>query len=86
MTDDISDGGFTINALWGAAWVLGLITMGSLVILIKSAVDDVPVQSQVFLWLGVGVIASVFSACCAVLAGVKAAEQRLALRMGTPRS
>ena len=36
-----------------------------------------PIQSKLIVWAVVAVIAAVFSACCAVLAGVKSAEQRL---------
>src|SRR6188768_1597999 len=42
------------------------------------AANDAPVQTELFVWVLLGTIASVFSACCAVLAGVKSGERRLA--------
>ena len=80
MDEELGDEGFTINALWGMAWVLGLVAVGTLIRLLTYAADGVPVQTELFVWLLVGTIASVFSACCALLAGVKSAERRLSVR------
>jgi len=81
VTDELSDDGLTINGLWGTAWVLGLVAAGSLLRLATYAADGVSVQTELFVWLLLGAIAAAFSACCAVLAGVKAAERRLSRRM-----
>ena len=86
MTDDLEDDGLTINGLWATAWVLGVAAIGSLVRLLTYAADGVPVQTELFVWLLIGTIASVFSAGCAVLAGVKSAERRLSLRLATSRT
>lgn len=80
MNNDNGDNGFTINQLWGAAWLLGLAALGSAIPVITDASKGAPHQDQVVLWAFVGVVAAVFSACSAVLAGIKSAEQRLARR------
>jgi hypothetical protein len=49
------------------------------------AADDARVQTELFVWLLIGVVAAAFSACCAVLAGVKAAETRLSRRVRAQR-
>lgn len=85
MTDDAEDDGLTINGLWATAWLLGLVAIGSLVRLLTYAADGVGVQTELFVWLLIGTIAAVFSACCAVLAGIKAVERRLSRRMSQSR-
>jgi hypothetical protein len=77
VTNDIGDNGLTINQLYGAAWVLGLAALGSVIPVITYAGHPGPIQGRLIVWAFVGVIAAVFSACCAVLAGVKSAEQRV---------
>ena len=81
MRDGLEDDGLSINGLWATAWVLGLVAVGSLVRLLTYAADGELVQTEFFVWLLLGTIASVFSACCAVLAGVKSVERRLSQRM-----
>jgi hypothetical protein len=81
VDDDLSDTGFSINGLWATAWILALATAGVLLRLLTYAADGEPVQTELFAWLLVGTIAIAFSACCAVLAGVKSVEQRLTRRL-----
>jgi hypothetical protein len=83
MSDDLGDDGFDSSTLWGLAWFLAIGALVCVVRLATYAADGVGVQSEHFVWLIVGVLAGVFSAACAVLAGLKAAERRLAAR-GTP--
>jgi len=83
MSDDLGDDGFDPSTLWGLSWFLGLGATVCAVRLAMYAADGQSVQSEHFVWLIVGVLAGVFSAACAVLAGLKAAERRLAAR-GTP--
>jgi hypothetical protein len=85
VTDAPADNGPTISALWATAWVLGICAVGSLVRLLTYAADGVPVQTELFVWLLIGTIASAFSAGCAVLAGVKSAEQRLSQHLDMTR-
>lgn len=86
MNDDFADHGLTVNGLWATAWCLGLVAAGSLVRLLTYAADGTPVQTELFVWLLLGTLTGVFSACCAVLAGVKSAERRLSRRMSTSRT
>lgn len=82
MRDKAVDNGLIGNGLTGTAWVLGVVAFASLVRLLAYASDDAPLQAEVFAWM----LASVFSACCAVLVGVKAAEQRLSQHMDALRT
>lgn len=78
MTYARDDTGLTTTQLVTAAWLLGLGALGSggrLVVL--AAHHHTPVQSSTFAWLAICVLAAAFSACSAVLAGLKAAEARL---------
>lgn len=86
MTKDLEDDGMTIHGLWATAWALGLVAAGSLVRLLTYAAGGVSVQTELFVWLLIGTIASAFSACCAVLAGVKSAERRLSQRLDMSRT
>jgi hypothetical protein len=63
--------------LWACGWALGLLAIGSRVRLLSYAAGGAPVQTELFVWVLLGTIAGAFSACCAVLAGVKSVEQRL---------
>lgn len=78
MDDNLLDSGLATNELRGTAWILGLVAIGSLVRLLAYAADGVRPQAELFVWVLIGTIAAVFSACCAVLAGVKSVERRLA--------
>ena len=80
MTNDLVDNGLTCNQLWAAAWLLGLGALGSAVRLAAYAADGARVQVELFVWLLLGIVAAVFSACCAVLAGIKSAELRMSQR------
>ncbi|MGZ4487292.1 MAG: hypothetical protein ACXVW1_05125, partial [Nocardioides sp.] len=62
------------------------VAAGSFVRLLTYAADGTQVQTELFVWLLLGVFASAFSAACAVLAGVKNAELRLARRLETADS
>lgn len=85
MTGDTTDNGISVNGLWGLAWLLGLVAAGSLLRLLVYAGDGSPVSAELFVWVLLGVVASAFAACCATLAGVKSAEQRLAHRLAGDR-
>jgi hypothetical protein len=84
--NQIEDDGLTVQGLWAVAWLLGLVAAGSLVRLLTYAADGVPVQTELFVWVLIGTIAAVFSACCAVLAGVKSVERRLSQRLSESRT
>ena len=86
MNSEIEDNGPTVNQLWGAAWLLGLGGLGSIIRLATYAAGGVPVRVEFFVWVLVGVVAAVFSAVCALLAGIKSAEQRLARRLESSRT
>ncbi len=86
MTNDLEDDGLTIKGLWATAWALGLVAVGSLFRLLTYAAGGVSVQTELFAWLLIGTIASAFSACCAVLAGVKSVEGRISHRLGISRT
>jgi hypothetical protein len=78
MTRGAYDDGVDTNGLRAIAWVLGLVAAGSFVRLLVYAGDGTPVQTELFVWVLLGMVSSVFSASCAVLVGVKSAELRLA--------
>lgn len=77
MDDGLDDIGISANGFFGLAWVLGLVAAGSLLRLAVHAANETPVDAGLFVWALLGTIAAVFSACCALLAGLKAAEQRM---------
>jgi hypothetical protein len=81
MNEDVSDDGLSVHGLWAWAWVLGIAAGGSLLRLLTYAADGAPVQTELFVWVLLGVIAAAFSACCAVLAGIKSVERRLTARL-----
>lgn len=81
MTDDVVDDGLTVKELRGTAWILGLVAIGSLVRLLAYAADDARPHAELFVWALIGTMAAVFSACCAVLAGLKSVERRLSRHM-----
>ena len=85
MTDTLEDNGLTINGLWATAWVMGIAAAGSLARLVTYAANGTPVQTELFVWVLIGTMTGAFSACCAVLAGVKSAEQRLSQRVDTSK-
>jgi hypothetical protein len=85
VNEELVDDGLSINALWGTAWVLGLLAAASLIRLLTYAAHGDPVQTELFVWTLLGAVAAAFSACCAVLTGVKSAEQRLSQRASTSR-
>lgn len=80
--DPSSDDGLTIGALWAFAWGLGLVTVVCLIRVMSypEPEGDVPTPRGIFAWAMAGCVAAVFSAACAVLTGLKAAERRLAER------
>jgi hypothetical protein len=84
VNNDIESYGLTIDQLWAAAWVLGLGALGTILRLATYAADGVRVQAELFVWVLVGIVAAVFSACSAVLAGIKSAERRLSQGSGVP--
>ena len=86
MRDAAVDNGLIGNGLTATAWALGVVAFASLIRLLAYASDDAPLQAEVFAWMLTGMLASVFSACCAVLVGVKAAEQRLSQHMDSSRT
>ena len=84
MSNESESTGLTIDQLWAAAWVLGLGALGTILRLATYAADGVRVQVELFVWLLVGIVAAIFSACSAVLAGIKSDEQRMSQRVGEP--
>jgi len=81
MDERLVDDGLTVNGLWALSWALGLVAAASLIRLVTYAAHGEGVQTELFVWLLLGAVTSAFSACCAVLAGLKSVEQRLAQRM-----
>jgi hypothetical protein len=77
VNDDLVDDGLTTKELRATAWILGLLAIGVLVRLLAYASDGARPHAGLFVWTLVGTIAAVFSACCAVLAGLKSVERRL---------
>jgi len=71
------------DGLIGMAWVLGIVAAGSMIWMLTHAGEGVPVYAELFVWVLVGTVAAVFSACCAVLAGIKSSERRLSARNAT---
>ncbi len=71
------DDGFTARELWGIAWLLGLLGVAAWVLAATFLNDVDAVTRKLGLVVGVAVLASVFSAACTVLSGLKAAEARL---------
>lgn len=86
MDDDDRDDGLTINGLWGTAWFLGLAAMGCLIRLVHFTGGEDPGQTELFVWVLIAMMATVFSACCAVLAGIKSVERRLSRRISQART
>lgn len=86
MRDELADNGLNIKGLWLMAWALGAIAFGSFMRLLTYAGDDARVQPELLVWMLIGTRAGAFSASCAVLVGVKSAEQRLVQRSDTFRS
>lgn len=78
MTRSPYDDGISTSGLRGMAWVLGAVAAGSFVRLLTYVANDAPVQTGLFVWVLLGTISAVFSASCAVIAGIKSAELRLA--------
>ena len=65
------DGGLTERGLWGISWGLGVLASVAW-FTSASLMDRRPaLDRELGLWLGVAVMATVFSAACAVLCGVK---------------
>jgi hypothetical protein len=77
VSDDIEKNGLTINQLWGAAWILGLGVVGVVVRLATYAAEGVGMRTHLLVWAVVGIVAAIFSACSAVMAAIKSAEQRM---------
>lgn len=84
MTDEgagssAEDSGPTANQFLGAAWLLAFASAGSLLRLLDYTAGDGPARLQIehLIWATCCVIAALFSASCAVLVGIKRAEQRL---------
>lgn len=73
------DSGLTVNQLLVGAWLLAVVSAGSLIRLLDYTSDAGPAHLKVehLIWAMCCVVTAVFSACCAVLVGVKSAEQRL---------
>ena len=69
----------TVTQLLVGAWLLAVVSAGSLIRLLDYTSDDGPARLKVehLIWATCCVVAAVFSASCAVLVGVKNAEQRL---------
>lgn len=73
---DAYDSGISERGLWGLAWGLGALAAIAW-FTSASLMDRRPaIDRELGLWLGVAVMATVFSAACAVLCGVKNAVSR----------
>jgi hypothetical protein len=81
MTRSPYDDGMDINQLRAIAWVLGVVAVGSFVRVLMYAGNGDAVQTELFVWVLLGTISAIFSATCAVVAGIKLAESRLARLM-----
>ena len=81
-SDRVKDEDVFRDALCAMAWALGIVAMGSVLRVVVYAAEGLPVHAELFVWVLVGAIAAAFSACCAVLAGVRSAESRLHERAG----
>ena len=79
VNEPADDTGLSVTALWTCSWLLGLVAAGCLIRMLTYAAGGVPVHAEFFVWVLIGAVAAAFSAGCAVLVGVKSAEQRLAL-------
>jgi hypothetical protein len=77
--------GLIADGLIGMAWVLGIVAAGSVIRMLTYAGEGVPVHAELLVWVLVGTVAAVFSACCAVLAGIKSSERRLSARKASPQ-
>lgn len=77
MSSRSADSGMTVIRLWRLSWILGFLAGGSCVRLAHLASAGPRVQSEHLVWLAVAACSAVFSACCAVLVGLKSAEARL---------
>jgi hypothetical protein len=82
VSNDTEGNGLTVDQLWAAAWILGLGTLGTILRLATYAADGVRVRADLFVWVLVGIVAAVFSACSAVMTAIKSAEQRMSQRAG----
>lgn len=80
MNDELTDDGPSTTGLWATGVVLGLVAGGCFIRLLTYATADNPVQTDMFVWLLLGALAGGYSACCAVLVGIRSAEGRLAQR------
>ncbi len=71
------DDGFTAGELWGLAWALGAFAVLAWV-RVAFLLDHYPrpLSSELGLWLGAAVLASVFAAACTVLSGFKSVAGR----------
>lgn len=71
------DTGLTQTQLWGLAWFLGI--LGTIAWFRVAVLLDGPGSLDLTLgtWLACAALATTFSACCAVVASVKAAEARI---------
>lgn len=75
VSDD--DAGIPADTVWILAWALGLAAAVSFVRMAFLLGADDPLDRELGIWLGVGVLASCQSAACVVVCAVKGAEARL---------
>lgn len=75
MTD--SDDGFTASELSALAWFLAIVAVGAWLRIAFVMDHPDPVSHELGLWLAVASLATVFSAACMVLSGVKGVAARL---------
>lgn len=83
MNAETDDTGFTITQLWAIAWVLALIGIGAA---IKSStlLDGAKsLDRPLGLWAGLALLGIVWSSACAVIAAVKAADERVRALMAS---
>ena len=80
MHDDLLDDGLTDRGLWLLAWLFGITSGLGFGRLVLYARADARYEPEQLVWTALCVVAAVLTACCAVLAGLKKAESRLAAR------
>lgn len=76
----VEDDGITARGLWSLAWVLAVVAGISWFTTASLMDEPRPIDRELGLWLAAAVVATVFSAACAVLCGVKGAAERLSAR------
>jgi hypothetical protein len=86
MTASDGDAGLATARLWGLAGLLGLLSVGAWVQFALLLDGPESLNWELGLYLAVGSMGSVFSACCSVVAAIKAAEVKRIAATGSAES